>query len=288
VSGLTKIFIVLATVFSLALSVLLMLFISKQDSYKSQLDAANAARLAALATAGHGNAQFTSLQAQLTAAQDQARTAEQNFQKAKNDAIAEIAQRDTRIQTLEKNNQLQGSQLANASDASKTQANLIAQYSKQIDDLTPKVTELIQRNAELARRNNDLENANRSAEQAIRKLQEEITAKGSTGGAGTGTSGATASMNGQVTPLNDVRAMSGAINGQITDLQQHAGRTYIETPLGTRDGLKPGAVLAVYRGNTYLGDARVENVTASESVSVITTVKQGETIQKGDLVMTGQ
>jgi len=288
VSGLTKIFIVLATVFSLALSVLLMLFISKQDSYKSQLDAANSARLAALATAGHSNAQFAALQQQLTAAQDQARTAEQNFQKAKNDAITEIAALTSRIQTLEKTNQLQVSQLANASDASKTQASLIAQYSKEIAELPPKVQELIQRNAELARRNNDLENGNRAAEQAIRKLQEELASATAKGGGSASAASITSGMGGQVTPLNEMRAMSGPINGQITDLQQHAGRTYIQTPLGSRDGLKTGSVLAVYRGNTYLGDARVENVTTSESVSVITTVKPGETIQKGDLVMTGQ
>ena len=286
-SGLTKILIVLQLVFSVAVAVLLMLMVSRQQSYKTELDNVRTAHIAALATAGHANSELAALRDELSREQGLSKTSEQSLAAASGAAVAAQAKADTTIQSLQKDLQQKETQLVSLTDTIKTLSAQNEHFSKENQEMTPKLTELVGRNADIARRNNELENAVRSAEQAIRKLQEEITLMTAKGGSASA-SAATANIGNQVLPLNETRSGSGPINGQVTDLQQYAGRTYISTPLGTRDGLKSGSVLAVYRGNTYLGDARVENVTANESVAVMTAIKQGETIQKGDLVMSGQ
>jgi hypothetical protein len=80
------------------------------------------------------------------------------------------------------------------------------------------------------------------------------------------------------------------INGKISDVKPTVGRTLIELPLGTRDGVRKDTRFMIYRGNTYVADAVVVgNPEPDKSVAAVdaNSVKAGETVQKGDMVMSG-
>ena len=76
------------------------------------------------------------------------------------------------------------------------------------------------------------------------------------------------------------------MNTQISDVASANGRTLIEMPLGTCDGIQVGTKVYVYRSNGYVGDATVQTVSQAQSVAVVMSTKAGETVQKGDLVST--
>jgi len=288
-SGLTKIFIVLQLVCSLVVAVLLVLMVSKMEPYKAMVDSANAGRVGA--------------QAALTATLQESESKDAALSKARTDlqmALADRQRENTTSQTDNarlqqdlsaekvKSSQAQ-TQLVSLTNAIATLKDLLAEKDRQNADLTPRVSQLTQQYNEVYRTNNELQNQLRGAEQTIRKLQEQIADAGSKAPGGGGASAAAGDSGAQVQSLSATNSQArGPINARITDVQPSAaGRTMIALPLGSRDGIKENTRLAIYRGNTYLGDAVVQNVSVDQSAAaVVPPVK--EPIQKGDLVMTVQ
>jgi len=71
------------------------------------------------------------------------------------------------------------------------------------------------------------------------------------------------------------------------NVQQTSGRTRVELPLGSRDGISENTPLFIYRGQTgYVADAVVERVTPTASVAVVTKTREGQTVQTGDTIST--
>jgi hypothetical protein len=60
----------------------------------------------------------------------------------------------------------------------------------------------------------------------------------------------------------------------------------IEVSIGSDDGLKPGHVMQVYRGNTYLGQITIRTTGPDRAVGQIDKRYQRGKIQKGDNVTT--
>jgi len=93
---------------------------------------------------------------------------------------------------------------------------------------------------------------------------------------------------GQVQMLTSGNTNSAAaqVNAAISNVGNDKGRTLIEFPLGTRDGIQQNTRLFIYRGNNYVADATVERTTPDTSVAVVVTPKGGQSVQKGDIVST--
>ncbi len=281
-SGLTKILIVLQLVFSIALSVVVVMMVSRQESYKSELDNVRAGSVSSAATVAQLNQERTS------------------WERDGNDAMTKLADfKNTAMQTqtaqTTKINSLQSEKeqlaVANAQLASQnrqsgitinSQAAMISALHAQVEEALPKENKLIAENSGLNRTNAELTTQNHGAEETIRRLQEQIAQllqQNPTTGAASAQAQTLDNSTGQQTPVK--------VNGEITAIEQSAGRTYIETKLGTNDGVKAQTRLAIYRGNSYVGDAVVTTVTQNASVAVVLMVKPGEAVQKSDLVMSG-
>src|SRR5207249_1637488 len=132
----------------------------------------------------------------------------------------------------------------------------------------PELVRLTTHVAELSRQNNELLTQVRFAETSIKKLQEEIVrleAAAPKGGAGAAAdSGTVASLTIQ-TPAQ--------INVRVIDKKEMAGRTLIELPLGTRDGVRKDTLFVVSRGGSFIADAVVETVTPEASVAATKNLK---------------
>jgi len=288
-SGLTKIFIVLQLVFSLVVAVLLVLMVSKLEPYKSLVDQANAGRIGAQAALAAANEDIAAKNAQLTKLQSDMQNTLAESQRVSTDQLAKISGLTQDKQASDVKAAQAQTQLVSLTNAIATLKDLLAEKDRQLNEYTPRVAQLTQQYNEVYRTNNELQNQLRGAEQTIRKLQEQIAQGPATTGAAGGGMATGNDSNAQVASLSSSSGQNkGPINARITDIRQSAaGRTMIALPLGTRDGIKEGTRLAIYRGNTYLGDAAVQTVTPDQSAAaVIGPVK--EPIQQGDLVMTVQ
>jgi len=281
-STLTKIFIVLQLVVSLIISVVLVFGVGRIQNYKADVDAANTQRVAAQASYQKAQNDILVAQAQVADATAKATAQVNDLARANNDLTTKNAELASQIGALQARNAQQQNSISQLTSSIDSQNSLLAAKDKELSSLRPDNASLLQKNAELNRVNNELSTQQRFAEQAIRKLQEQLASAPTTGGAA-----APAEGNGaQVASLS--AAPGGAqINGKITQVAQSAGHTIIELPLGDRDGVKVNTRFTIYRDTAYVGDAVVQNVFPDSSVAQVTTVKPGDSVKQGDLVMTG-
>jgi prefoldin subunit 5 len=282
-SALTKMFIVLQLVFSLVCAVLLVLFISKTENYKTTVAAVNARDVGLQVSYGKAEsarsaaeAKATALQAQFNDAMNKLGTANDALAEAKAKGGADLAALQAKFDAISADN-------ATVTASNKTYAAIIDAYKTELDKLRPQVSELTKQYGDIYRAKNEVDNQLKAAEQSIRKLQV-MLAQG-----GGGSAGAVAPLgsDGQIQVLTASNAATGGkVNGRISDVALTQGRTLIEMPLGERDGLKVGTKMYVYRDSGYVGDATVERVSTNQAVAVVVSTKPGETVKIGDLVST--
>jgi vacuolar-type H+-ATPase subunit I/STV1 len=281
-STLTKIFIFLQLICSIAVAVVLVFGLSRLQNYRADVDSAEARAVAAQAAYQKSQNDIAVAQAQAADAIAKATGQVNDLSRANNDLTTKNAQLQSQIGALEARNAQQQNSISQLTSSIDSQNSLLAAKDKELAELRPENASLIQKNAELNRVNNELSTQQRFAEQAIRKLQEQIAQAGATGG---GAAAPAEGQGGQVASLTS--SASGAINGKINQVTQSAGHTLIEIPLGDRDGVKVNTRFTIYRNNGYVGDAVVQKVFPDSSVAQVTVVKPGDSVKQGDLVTTG-
>jgi hypothetical protein len=280
-SPLTKMLIVLQLVFSLVTSVVLTLYVSKQQNYKETVVNEVSARIAAQAMATAAQAKVATLEQQLSGMQSTLNQVQSGRATEQQAAAAAAAKADADL--LAARSQI--SQLSNQ-NTSLTAANAAAAASVAVKDtelgvLRPQVADYMAKNADLYRAKNEADNQLRAAEMAIKKLQEQLV-QGTTGGGATAAEGSTGA---QVTSLSNA-ASNARVNAKISRIANGAGGTLVQMPLGTRDGVQVNTRVFIYRGATYIADAVVQRVTPDESVAQILNPRPGVNVQEGDMVST--
>lgn len=73
------------------------------------------------------------------------------------------------------------------------------------------------------------------------------------------------------------------LNGKVNEIN---GRDLIEISIGFDDGIRPGHVVQIYRGNTYIGQAIVKQTSPDRAVAQLVRDMMKGTIQRGDNVTT--
>jgi hypothetical protein len=281
-SALTKMLIVLQLVFALVCSTLLVLMVSKQQDYKAKFDQAQTGNIALNAIVADKDRQLAAQGTQLeninkllTAANNDARQANANRTQSQAAADAKTAELGSQVATLQ-------SSVTSLSAANTTLTSQVQNLNDELSKTRPQVAALTRQNSELTRALNEKTNSLAAAEQAIAKLQEQLAQNKTP-------SGAVAPMGseGQITSLAPAAAAPAAkVNAEISEVREVTGRPTIGLQVGTRDGIRANTKLVIYRGNSYIGDAVVQQATPEESVAVVVSTKPGATVQKGDLVST--
>lgn len=77
--------------------------------------------------------------------------------------------------------------------------------------------------------------------------------------------------------------VAGPISGEIT--QVDGG--YVSINVGETSGVVQGMEFMIYRGQTYIGDVKVETVRPKEAGGKLTLVRAGQNVQPGDRVVCG-
>lgn len=78
------------------------------------------------------------------------------------------------------------------------------------------------------------------------------------------------------------------VDGKVLEarVSTRGQRVYVEVSLGQDDGLVPGHVMTVYRGDKYKGKIRLEDVRPDKSVGVVVETAPNSKIEKDDYVTT--
>mgnify|MGYP000322705946 CR=1 FL=1 len=77
--------------------------------------------------------------------------------------------------------------------------------------------------------------------------------------------------------------VAGPITGEVTQVDG----SYVSINVGESSGVVPGMDFMVYRGQTYVGDLKVQNVRPKEAGGKLTLVKPGDEVRPGDRVVYG-
>ena len=282
-SALTKMLIVLQLICSLILAVLLMFGVSKLDDYKKVADTANAAKIGLQASVTAQQMQSAAAQQAVATAQGAAKDAEMHSTQEAAAHQADNSKNEAMIADLNAKNAQLSDQNAALTTANSSAAASIAAKDQELANLRPEVSKKTQENAELSKAASEYKNQLNAAENAIKRLQEQLAQAQGPGGGGATMPGGNAS--GQVAQLSNGATSGTSVNAKISEVAQSAGKTLIQIPLGTRDGVQVNTRLFIYRDNKYLADAVIQRVTPDQSVAAVVNAA-GIAVQAGDMVST--
>lgn len=284
-STLTKIFIVLQLVFSIGLAVVVVMTVGTQNNLGQNLRNEVAGRTAAQAAVSKADSQVATAEQQLQNVQREAAEVQTRLTRENADLLRQVADRQTSLEKAEATNMAQLAAQNRLTIALTSLQERLTAREREIDQIRPELARLQQRAAEVERANQQLTNENSLAAKQIRTLQEMLASRPAEstpprGGASMGAPASVAQMSaGASAPVQ--------INGKITRVQEVSGKTYLSLGLGSRDGVQEGTSFMLYRGNTYLGDATIQKVTADESVAVVTQTAKGQSIRSNDMAISG-
>jgi hypothetical protein len=288
---LTKLFIVLQLVFSIAVSVIVVMTVSSMPKYKEQVEAWQKATIAAQAALAREVADTNTKQLVVAQQAHTIATQSTEIQRLNNTFPDQIAIEKTRNAGLE-------ARITELSTANAAAAEAVKAFQKQLEAQS---VELVKEKgnalkyqafaAETNRKNEILTQEKSALTSLLKNTQEKLVeteqryeilknAPKQNAMAGGGAAGGNV---GGPTP-NISAGLETPINGPVGIVDSREGRTYFTLTLGTRDGLQKGMTLIVSRGNNYIGDAEIINTKVNEAVAIVKTLKTGQSVQAGDLV----
>ena len=282
---LTKTFIVLYLVASVALAVFVFMWMGTTQSFKDQLQQERTGRIAAMAgeikeknRAADFQAQLASrtqdLDAQIAALKTAGETANRSLTEVKSDldkANASLAEETNKVKTL------------SLTVAAQEQA--IASKDSELTNTRPQLTDAVKKKSEMERALNEKTNQYDLAVKALRATQEElqVVREKLAQAQQQQKSGAAGSENPAITAAPSAPKM----NGKVSEVKPIGDKLFVTLALGSRDGVVVGNRFVIYRDNKYVGDAIIQRVTVDQSVGVVNPLNPGVSVQAGDLVSNG-
>lgn len=277
-STMTKVFVVLQAVLTIAVTSLFIGFAAQTENWKQLATTYQAARDAAVA---QEQASQAAAQSAIAMAEDRARKLTDDLLAAQRELVSlkeELASARSE-RTTAVNEKL-------ASEAGRTKLQEI------LDVTTGELKAAQKENSTLLASNIDLQSRNARANarvlelttnvtiltDEVRNMQERLAAAERQISSSSGARGARGAMGETVgaTPI-----VKGEIRGQVTDVQGN----YASINVGESTGVQPGMVFLVYRGgDQYVGDIQIDTVRPSESGGRVVLRAQGD-IRSGDSVV---
>lgn len=278
---LTKAFIVVAAVLSIALSALVIAYAVNTDRIAADYRAANLDATSANARAADANAQAEAVRTRMAADNQNLTTALEE----RNNSIRRLEQEMATLRTdkmrAEAARQATENQIKELGETTKTQAAIIDSYRG--ENTTLRTNELANRQRALEMESHvaDLESQREVLDQRYRSIMEQFTElkrQSDAAASGVATTGGTADQ-----PFT----YSGPrINGRVEEVQRDAnGKQYVRINVGTNDRVARNMKFLVVRDNAYLCNLVVTQPDMRFSVGMVDTLNKDVTVQVGDLVV---
>lgn len=274
---LTKMFVALAAVLSVALAALTMAYAVNADRVADGLLAARAEAQAASASLQNSESQHATrmdaAQQQINSLSDQLQDSRRELEQIRD----ELSRIEGELASAQRARTAVENQLAVFGQGFETQSKLIATLNSENSALRESDLRSRREALELADQLNDAEGRFQVAVQTIRNqelviadLRDELQRGGTV--AGGRRSGGSVSA-------------SGTYSGQVTAVNQGNEETLVEINVGTNEGLSSGAQLFVTRGTNWIANIEVIQADLNASVARIQRTAPNQSISRGDRVV---
>jgi len=278
---LTKIFIVLTALLTVALVPLVMLNTANEETFKKRWTDAQAVSI----SESLKNSSAVSLHAsELAAAMSMVRVLEtdKNVLQVTTDAARanelklseQSRDQNLNMQTLTNSNGLLAEQV-------KISETVTAALLKEMSDLRTKLTSAQQDNIRLDEAVATLSSDNETYKQSLRQLQEELKQSRADKDQAQAKVSQMVSMVGDIAPATQPGATRGvttmvsrtpadrSLSARIIAVRRGADSTLAEINAGSRDGVQPGWTMTIADGGKFIGNLRITTVDVNRSVGVV-------------------
>lgn len=278
---LTKVFVVIAAVLSVALSALTIAFAVNTDKIRDDYQNALSARNAMEASAASAASQA-----------DQDRVTQMSkIQQLNNDwaaALARVRELENTLANLttdknkaESERDSITSKISELGETVKTQAAIIGSYREEVTTLRDNELSYRTRALDMDNRLNDLESQREVLEQNFRALQEQL-AEAKRAASGAPAAGVVSGAADQSFVYTGPR-----IQGRVEEarIDSVTGKTLVRITVGTNDRSAKNMKLFIVRGDQFIANIVVVQPDMKWSIAEVTLLNKGATIQAGDLVV---
>lgn len=289
-SPLTKVFVVLVTVFSIVLVALVVPFVANTENYRAKLREVESSKTSAEARARSAEAEITALQYKdseqvaLKEAENRQLTGQRN----------ELASR-----LAEKTSEVEG--LRSARDKAEAGRTILEASHKQLLDVAKVMQDELkevrkgyldrsEENTKLATTVRVLESTKGTLERQLRQLQEQVAGvqernKQIEEAFAKLDPAQRAQLLGNDPTASVVFESASPIHGKVTAIQQVGSDAFVQVNVGKNDGVQPNMKFLIHRGNTFLGTLVITTVDARASAGRVT-LASGD-VTSGDQVLSG-
>jgi septal ring factor EnvC (AmiA/AmiB activator) len=278
---LTKVFVVIAAVLSVALSVLVVAFAVNTDRIREDYQnivsakaAVEAQSSAAVTIAKEENTRLHSANEQLERDQVTIKTNLNNLENERNSLSAAKTKAELERDAIT-------SKIAELGETAKTQATLITSYRDEVTTLRKAELDFRQRALDMDNRLNDLESQREVLQQNFRALQEQL-AEAKRAANGQPAAGIVSGAAEQAFVYSGPR-----IQGRVEEIKTDPsnGKTLVKLSVGTNDKIAKNMKLFIVRGDQFIANVIVSQPDMKWSVAEVQLLNKGATISVGDAAL---
>ena len=265
-SPLTKLFVVLQVILSIALTAAVVVYVSREDATLASLKAANTAKAAAEAERDAAVTAMTAATNNATAIQEAKNAQATQLNSNLTAAQQQIADLNVRLAKADTSNATAQLEITRLTEGLKAATDTTANLNTTVAQLRTASDEAVKRAAEMSGQISDLDNRLQVTERERRNLAEQL-----------------AEAQSQFQKLSDAAAKAGlkldlrnpapptgvAINGVIRDTRKIADVPYATISVGSADDVQRGMEFKVVDNGQFLGTLTVDTVEQQEATGVL-------------------
>ena len=265
-SPLTKLFVVLQVILSIALTAAVVVYVSREDAQLANLKAAQTTALAAQSERDAAVAAMNAATSNANAVQERSNAQATQFNANITAAQQQLADLNVQLAKANTSNATQALQITQLTEGLKAATDTTANLNTTVAQLRTSSDEAVKRAAEASQRINELDNTLQVTEAERRNLAEQLAEATQNNQR---LSRALQDLGGNV---NEViagrvqpRTAGVAINGVIREKRDIAGVPYATISVGSADDVQRGMQFKVIQGDKFLGTLTVDSVEQQEA-----------------------
>ena len=265
-SPLTKLFVVLQVILSIALTAAVVVYVSKEDVQLQNLAAARTQAAAAQSAADQARTAMNAAQNQLTSVQQQMNQQASQLNNTITSAQQQIADLNVQLAKANTNNATQALQITQLTEGLKAATDTTSNLNQTVAQLRETADQAVRRAAEASQRISELDNTLQVTEAERRNLAEQL-AEAQRNVTQLSNVLQDRGVNPREVLAGDIRPRTAGvdINGIIREKRDIAGVPYATISVGSADDVQRGMEFKVVQGNQFLGTLTVDSVEQQEA-----------------------
>ena len=265
-SPLTKLFVVLQVILSIALTAAVVVYVSREDAQLANLKAAQTTALAAQSERDAAVAAMNAATSNANAVQERSNAQATQFNSNITAAQQQLADLNVQLAKANTSNATQALQITQLTEGLKAATDTTANLNTTVAQLRTSSEEAVKRAAEASQRINELDNTLQVTEAERRNLAEQLAeATQNNQRLSRALQDRGGNVNEVLAGRVEPRTAGVAINGVIREKRDIAGVPYATISVGSADDVQRGMQFKVIQGDKFLGTLTVDSVEQKEA-----------------------